>query len=71
MAQFDDARTARRVAIVGIVASSSLAALNIVVGIVARSTSVLAAGIEFAGGVDGVNRYCSVKQLSIAGLSAA
>lgn len=46
-----DTRTARRVALVGICASAALAVLNIVVGLLARSTSVVATGIEFAGDV--------------------
>ncbi len=47
----DAARTGRRVALVGIAASALLATLNIVVGLVTRSTSVVATGIEFAGDV--------------------
>jgi cation diffusion facilitator family transporter len=47
----DGTGRARRVAVVGIAATSLLAALNIVVGSVTQSTSVLAAGIEFAGDV--------------------
>ena len=46
-----DARTARRVAIAGIAASSLLAALNIMVGVITQSTSVFATGVEFAGDV--------------------
>jgi cation diffusion facilitator family transporter len=46
-----DTRTARRVALVGICASAALAVLNIVVGLLARSTAVVATGIEFAGDV--------------------
>ena len=46
-----DTRTARRVALLGICASAALAALNIAVGLLARSTSVVATGIEFAGDV--------------------
>ena len=46
-----DTRTARRVALLGICASALLAILNIVVGLLARSTSVVATGIEFAGDV--------------------
>ena len=46
-----DARTGRRVALAGIVASALLATLNIVVGITTGSTSVFATGIEFAGDV--------------------
>ena len=41
----------RRVALLGIVASAALAAANIIVGVLADSTSVLAAGLEFAGDV--------------------
>jgi cation diffusion facilitator family transporter len=41
----------RRVAIVGIVASAVLATLNIVVGLMSHSTSVVATGVEFAGDV--------------------
>jgi cation diffusion facilitator family transporter len=44
-------RTARRVTLVGICASAALAVLNIVVGLLARSTSVVATGVEFAGDV--------------------
>jgi len=47
----DTARTGRRVALVGIVASALLATLNIVVGLVTRSTSVFATSVEFAGDV--------------------
>jgi cation diffusion facilitator family transporter len=46
-----DARMARRVALIGICASACLATLNIVVGLLSRSTSVVATGIEFAGDV--------------------
>jgi len=46
-----DAQRGRRVALAGICASAALAAMNIVVGILARSTSVVATGIEFAGDV--------------------
>lgn len=46
-----DTRTARRVAFLGICASAVLAILNIVVGVLARSTSVVATGVEFAGDV--------------------
>ena len=46
-----DAQTGRLVAVAGICASATLAALNIVVGVLTRSTSVLATGIEFAGDV--------------------
>lgn len=51
MASVADTRTARRVALLGICASAVLAALNIVVGVLARSTSVVATGVEFAGDV--------------------
>jgi len=44
-------RTGRRVALAGIVASALLATLNIVVGLLTRSTSVVATGVEFAGDV--------------------
>src|SRR5688500_15710110 len=44
-------RLGRRVAMVGIVASGVLATLNIVVGLATQSTSVFAAGVEFAGDV--------------------
>ena len=43
--------TGRRVALAGIVASALLAMLNIVVGILTNSTSVVATGVEFAGDV--------------------
>jgi len=46
-----DVRTGRRVALTGICASAILATLNIVVGVFARSMSVVATGIEFAGDV--------------------
>ena len=45
------AQTGRRVALAGIAASGLLATLNIVVGIITRSTSVVATGVEFAGDV--------------------
>ena len=45
------AQTGRRVALAGMVASALLATLNIVVGIMTRSTSVVATGVEFAGDV--------------------
>ena len=45
------ASTGRRVALAGIVASALLAMLNIVVGILTNSTSVVATGVEFAGDV--------------------
>jgi cation diffusion facilitator family transporter len=44
-------RTARRVALTGILASTVLAAVNIVVGLLSQSTSVFATGVEFAGDV--------------------
>jgi cation diffusion facilitator family transporter len=44
-------RTARRVAFAGIVVSSILACSNIIVGLLAHSTSVVATGFEFAGDV--------------------
>ena len=47
----DDFRAGRRVALAGICASAVLASLNIVVGVIAESTSVVATGIEFAGDV--------------------
>lgn len=46
-----DTQTGRRVAAVGIGASALLATLNIIVGIITRSTSVVATGVEFAGDV--------------------
>jgi len=46
-----DAQQGRRVALAGIVASSILATLNIVVGIITDSRSVVATGLEFAGDV--------------------
>lgn len=46
-----DVQRGRRVALAGICASAVLATLNIVVGVFARSTSVVATGIEFAGDV--------------------
>jgi cation diffusion facilitator family transporter len=45
------ASTGRRVALAGIAASALLATLNIVVGILTKSTSVVATGVEFAGDV--------------------
>ena len=45
------AHTGRRVALVGIAASALLATLNIVVGVLTQSTSVVATGLEFAGDV--------------------
>ena len=47
----DAARAGRRVALVGIAASAVLATLNILVGLLTRSTSVVATGVEFAGDV--------------------
>jgi cation diffusion facilitator family transporter len=44
-------RTARRVTVAGIAVSVVLAASNILVGLLAHSTSVLATGFEFAGDV--------------------
>ena len=44
-------RTARRITIAGIVSSSFLACGNVVVGLLANSTSVVAIGLEFAGDV--------------------
>jgi cation diffusion facilitator family transporter len=46
-----DIRIGRRVALAGIVASAVLATLNIAVGLLVRSTSVFATGVEFAGDV--------------------
>ena len=46
-----ETRTARRVALTGIGVSATLAVLNILVGTVAQSTSVVATGVEFAGDV--------------------
>jgi cation diffusion facilitator family transporter len=46
-----DTRTGRRVAVAGIAASAVLATLNVAVGLHARSTSVVATGLEFAGDV--------------------
>lgn len=46
-----DVRTGQRVAVAGIVASACLAAVNLTVGVLARSTSVFATGVEFAGDV--------------------
>jgi len=45
------AHSGRRVALAGIAASALLATLNIVVGILTNSTSVVATGVEFAGDV--------------------
>jgi cation diffusion facilitator family transporter len=44
-------RTARLVALTGILASVVLAVVNIVVGLLSQSTSVFATGVEFAGDV--------------------
>ena len=44
-------RTARRVTIAGIAVSGMLACSNIIVGLLAQSTSVVATGFEFAGDV--------------------
>ena len=44
-------RTARRVAIAGIGVSGLLACSNVIVGMLAHSTSVIATGFEFAGDV--------------------
>lgn len=46
-----DPQTGRRVAAAGIGASALLASLNIIVGVVTQSTSVVATGVEFAGDV--------------------
>lgn len=50
-ATFPQARTGRTVAIAGLVVSAFLASINIVVGLVTHSTSVLATGLEFAGDI--------------------
>lgn len=47
----DGVRLGRRVALAGILVSAVLATLNIVVGLMTRSTSVVATGVEFAGDV--------------------
>lgn len=47
----DDTRAGQRAALGGILASLGLATVNIIVGVVSRSTSVFATGIEFAGDV--------------------
>ena len=47
----DSYRTARRITTIGIVVSGVLACSNIVVGLLAHSTSVVATGLEFAGDV--------------------
>lgn len=44
-------RTGRRVALAGVIASTGLAGMNIIVGLAAHSASVLATGLEFAGDV--------------------
>src|SRR5690242_10174996 len=44
-------RTGKRVALAGVAASAILACMNVVVGVLAHSTSVLATGLEFAGDV--------------------
>ncbi len=44
-------RTARRITIAGIVVSGILACSNIIIGLLAHSTSVVATGFEFAGDV--------------------
>jgi hypothetical protein len=44
-------RTARRVALASIAVSEVLACSNIIIGLVAHSTSVVATGFEFAGDV--------------------
>lgn len=46
-----DARSGRRIALIGLCASATLATLNVVVGLIARSTAVVATGVEFAGDV--------------------
>lgn len=46
-----DARVGRRVALAGMAASAILATLNIAVGLVTNSISVVATGVEFAGDV--------------------
>ena len=46
-----DLRTGRRIALASIGASAGLATLNIIVGLLVRSTSVVAIGVEFAGDV--------------------
>jgi len=52
MSSADDSyRTARRVAMAGMAVSGLLACMNIVVGMLARSTAVVATGFEFAGDV--------------------
>ena len=46
-----DIRIGRRVALAGIVASALLATLNLIVGFITQSASVIATGAEFAGDV--------------------
>jgi cation diffusion facilitator family transporter len=46
-----DLARGRRLAVISVVASAALAALNIAVGLSARSVSVVAIGVEFAGDV--------------------
>lgn len=45
------ARATRRIALLGIAGSVGLAVLHLVVGLITRSTSVVATGVEFAGDV--------------------
>ena len=47
----DNLRAGRRVAVAGVAASAALAVVNTAVGLITRSTSVLATGAEFAGDV--------------------
>lgn len=47
----DPYRTAHRIALVGLVVNALLACINIIVGLMTRSTSVVAIGFEFAGDV--------------------
>ena len=51
MDAFQPERIGQRIALAGIAASALLATLNIAVGLYARSTSVVATGVEFAGDV--------------------
>jgi len=51
MSASDSYRTARRVAVAGVAVSGLLACTNIVVGLLTRSTAVVATGFEFAGDV--------------------
>jgi cation diffusion facilitator family transporter len=46
-----DLARGRRLALISVVASAGLAALNVAVGLAARSSSVVAVGVEFAGDV--------------------